>query len=246
MAHMVAFHPDREGSLEVARALIDGGSTYLEVQFPFSDPTADGPLIQTACTQALSRGFRTERGFELIHEIGRYGEAPVFLMCYANSIYFHGVDAFLDRCAGAGARGIIVPDLPFDYDEGLYDLARKHGLCAVPVAAPTVRFERLRAMLSLNPEYIYASLRKGITGAKTEIGEDNIQFLGRIAGAAGRKPPKILAGFGISSVEQVATLSPHVHASIVGSALVRVITEGEGPLYVRVKKKVEELTGSRS
>jgi tryptophan synthase alpha chain len=243
MSHLVAFYPDRNGSLEVARALIDGGTTYLEVQFPFSDPIADGHYIQTACTQALKQGFKTEQGFTLIHDIATHGEVPIFLMCYANSIFFHGVGPFLDRCVDAGVRGIIVPDLPVDYDEGLYDLARKRQLSAVPVAAPTLKGRRLRSILALNPEYIYASLRKGITGAKTEIGRENIGFLESIRDAAGNPSPKILAGFGIATHDQVATLSSHVHASIVGSAFIREIMEGRGPLYGKVRKKVEDLSG---
>ena len=94
--------------------LIDGGSTYLEVQFPFSDPTADGTVIQTACSRALEQGFKTEGGFELIARIREHSDTPVFLMCYANTIFFHGMEAFLDRCHSCDVRGIIVPDLPLD------------------------------------------------------------------------------------------------------------------------------------
>ena len=81
MTHMVAYYPDRDGSQEVAAALIDGGSAYLEIQFPFSDPTADGPVIQTACTWALEQGFSVENGFKLISRIRERSDIPIFLMC---------------------------------------------------------------------------------------------------------------------------------------------------------------------
>ena len=105
MAHLVAGFPDREGSLAIARTLIDGGCDYLEVQFPFSDPTADGPWIQRACDLALRAGFRLEEGFRLAGEIARLSPVPVFLMSYANPLVVRGVEAFVDEARRAGAAG---------------------------------------------------------------------------------------------------------------------------------------------
>jgi tryptophan synthase alpha chain len=241
---MVAHYPNRESSFEVARALIDGGSTYLEVQFPFSDPTADGPIIQTACTQALAQGFRVQEGFELIRRIRDNFSTPVFLMCYANTLFFHGVDAFLDRCRDAGVGGIIVPDLPYDYDEDLFSKALKRNIRAVPVVPPSIRDGRLAAILTLKPLYLYAVLRKGITGEETDIGAENIGFLEKIRTLAGTDAVRILAGFGISRREQIAALSPYVHASIVGTALIREIMERkERSLYDVLFSKLEALLG---
>jgi len=242
MAHMVAFYPNRNGSLEVARALIEGGCTYLEVQFPFSDPTADGSAIQTACVRALEGGFKVEKGFGLIRSIREQHDLPIFLMCYANTLFFHGVEAFLDRCISFRVQGIIVPDLPYDYDENLFDQAGKRGLWAVPVVAPTVQDERLRSILGLKPFYLYAALRKGITGQETAIGNDNIGFLKKIGEHAEGNDVRILAGFGVSKQEQIVSLAPHVHAAIVGSAFIRAIMErGSRSLYDAVRGKMEEL-----
>jgi tryptophan synthase alpha chain len=239
---MVAYYPDRDGSLEVAAALIDGGSAYLEIQFPFSDPTADGPVIQTACTRALEQGFTVESGFELVSSIRKRSDIPIFLMCYANTVFFHNVESFLDRCARSGAQGIIVPDLPHDYDENLYSLAGQRELWAVPVVAPSAKDERLRSILHLKPFYLYAALRTGITGQETEIGEDNISFLRKILESSGDENIRILAGFGVSKSEQIASLAPHVHATIVGSALIRTIMEDkEKAIYKTIKKKIDEL-----
>jgi len=239
---MVAHYPDGAASKEVAAAMIDGGSSYLEIQFPFSDPTADGPAIQTACTQALQHGFDVERGFQLVSSIRCISEIPIFIMCYGNTLFHGGVGAFIERCAKVGVQGLIVPDLPFDYDEGLYSLSKKYGIDAVPVVAPTITQGRLRAILRDKPRYLYAALRKGITGEITEIGNDNISFLQGIDKTAGNAKLRILAGFGISRKEQVDLLSPHVHASIVGSAFVRAIMEhGDGGVYGAVKEKMGEL-----
>jgi tryptophan synthase alpha chain len=244
MSHLVAYYPDRKGSLDVARALIEGGSSYLEVQFPFSDPTADGRLIQTACSRALEQGFKTDGGFELIARIREHSDIPVFLMCYANTIFFHGIEDFLDRCLNHGVRGVIVPDLPLDYDENLFILAAERGIYAVPVVAPTVREERIRRIAASRPVYLYTALRKGITGVDTVIGEYNIGFLRRIRSFPGGKDVRILAGFGISRADQIAALSSHAHAVIVGSAFIRAINEGvfETP-YDAVMHKIEELLG---
>jgi len=218
---MVAFYPDREGSLQTARALADGGARYLEVQFPFSDPTADGPLIQEACRRALRQGFKARLGFELVGEIVKACRLPVFVMAYANAAYFNGVGRFVEAAAESGAVGVIVPDLPPDFDEGLFEEAGRAGVQAVPVVAPSTPDERLKAALPSGGGFVYAALRAGITGAYTEIGEDNIAFLKRAA----RRGGKILAGFGISDAKQVDALAPYVHACVVGSAFVRVVSE---------------------
>jgi tryptophan synthase alpha chain len=244
MSHLVAYYPDRDSSLDVARALIDGGSTYLEVQFPFSDPTADGRLIQTACSRALEQGFKTDGGFELIARIRDHSDIPIFLMCYANTIFYHGIEVFLDRCLNHSVRGIIVPDLPLDYDENLFSLAAERGICAVPVVAPTVREERIRLIAAMRPVYLYAALRKGITGGDTVIGEHNIRFLRRIRSFPGGEDVRILAGFGISKADQISALSSHVHAVIVGSAFIGAITLGGfATPYDAVMHKMEELLG---
>jgi tryptophan synthase alpha chain len=222
MAHLVAFYPDKERTLEVARALTDGGAAYLEVQFPFSEPTADGPVIQRACARALENGFSVDEGFRLLERIRGITGVPIFVMSYANVVFRRGVEHFVRRCREAGAQGVIVPDLPPDSDEGLFASARKAGLDAVPVVAPTISDARIRLIGSLKPAFIYAALRKGITGAATAIGGENLAFLSRLRPVGA----KILAGFGISERGQVEALSAHVHACIVGSAFIAAATEG--------------------
>ncbi len=224
MAHLVAGFPDMEESLQVARALFEGGCDCLEVQFPFSDPTADGPWIQKACHSALRAGFRVADGFRLIGEIARLAPVPVFLMSYASPVIARGVDAFVDEARRAGAVGLIVPDLPVDADEGLYALGRAAGLHVVPVVVPGIREERLRLVAATGTEYLYAALRAGITGATTRLGEENFDFLRRLA----RLGRRVIAGFGVNAREQVAALAPHVHAVVVGSAFVREILSASG------------------
>jgi tryptophan synthase alpha chain len=219
MAHLVAGYPDAESSLQAALGLAEGGACYLEVQFPFSDPTADGPLIQEACDAALRAGFRVADGFELVDRLRRAARAPVFIMSYANLVFARGVQAFLGEAKKAGAAGLIVPDLPVDHDEGLFERGRALGLEVVPVAAPNIRPRRLALLAACGSSYLYAALRRGITGQATELGEENLAFL-RALSALGAK---VLAGFGVRERAQVLALAPRVHAVVVGSAFVQAV-----------------------
>ena len=223
MAHLVAAFPDWDTSLRVGEAMIDGGAGLLEVQFPFSDPTADGPWIQRACADALAAGFAVDDGFRLVDRLANRPDAPqVFVMVYANLAFRPGIEPFLARCRDAGARGVIVPDLPPDYDEGLYAAGRNLALEVVPVVPVTARAERLRTVVeSSRTGSLYTALRKGVTGGYTRISDDSVRFL-RDARALG---VSVMAGFGISERAQVDALAPLVDTVIVGSAFIRALLE---------------------
>jgi tryptophan synthase alpha chain len=219
MAHLVAGYPSRDGCLEIGRGLADGGAAYLEIQFPYSDPSADGPIIQTACDRAIKTGFSLDMGFALVEEITGSTGLPVFIMGYAGTVYARGVRNFVAEAGRAGAAGLIVPDLPPGSDEGLYRFGREMGIPAVPVAAPSVDEGRLVRILEEEPRYLYASLRTGITGSPTDA-EKAAPFLERLERMTSAK---ILGGFGIRSRKQVEALSPRVHTLVVGSYFVEKI-----------------------
>ncbi len=242
MTHMIPFFPDRRGSIDIARAMVDGGTSYLEVQFPFSDPTADGPAIQGAGSAALNAGFRLDEGWRFLEEIVPYAAhagVDVFVMSYASPVFVYGIDRYVREAASRGVRGLIVPDLPVDLDEGLYAAGEAHGVAVVPVIALGAAAERIDLTLGLQSEFVYASLRRGTTGAYTEIGAENVAFLQsltrdsgtgkrEVPGGANETPaPKILAGFGISTVEQVDAVLRYAHAAVVGSAFVRAAGEAD-------------------
>ncbi len=217
MAHLVAGYPDDPGCEAIARGLVEGGASYLEVQIPFSDPSADGPDILGACSAVLARGYAVEDAFLLVDRLRRgFPGIPIFIMAYASLVVTPGADAFAERARASGAAGLIVPDLPFDSDEGLEAACGVRGLSSVPVAAPSMRAERLAAMASLGRPYLYAALRSGITGARTTIREDTRAFLA----AAGAGGARVLGGFGIRTGEQSRALAPSVHAVVAGSVFV--------------------------
>jgi tryptophan synthase alpha chain len=233
---MIPFYPDEERSARVVRALVDADVSYLEIQFPFSDPTADGPTIQAACSDALAGGFTIARGWEFVAAAIAGGAPPVFLMSYASPVFTAGVDLFVRRARQVGVHGLIVPDLPFDADEGLYEAGTRHGVAIVPVVAPDTTDGRIAAIHALAPRYVYASLRRGITGARTEIGSDNISFLDRLR----RDGTEIMAGFGIVDAQQVRAVVDHADVAVVGSQIVRTIPE-EGDPYAAVRAYVSSL-----
>ena len=222
MTHMIAGYPDKDTDYDIAKALIDGGASSLEVQFPFSDPSADGPLIEKASSDAIEKGFRVDDGFSLVKRIKKYSDVPVFIMTYASIAYAKGIRDFAEKSSLCGAAGLIIPDLPFDSDEGLFSIAEENNLAPVPVVVPGIKKERLEKILALGTDYIYAAMRSGITGKETSLDDSNIKYLELIR-AMGKKGLIIMAGFGIRRKEQIKMLENYADCAIVGSGIVEKI-----------------------
>jgi len=244
MAHQVAGYPDNETALAVADALVAGGAGILEVQLAFSDPSADGVAIQTACSSVLAKGYKVQDGLDFIAEVRRrHPEVPVFIMTYGCLVYRPGVEAFVKKAAEAGVTGLIVPDLPFDCDEGLTAACKKYGIDNIPVAAPSMTDERLNQMATAGFKYIYTALRAGITGTKTVITDDMLKFIDKAAVGGSI----ILGGFGISTGEQSEALAPHVTGVIAGSVFVNIITNNYDKNDVEgSRKKIAELITAKA
>ena len=243
MSHLVAGYPTDELSFTAACALVDGGADILEIQLPFSDPSADGPAIQGACTKVLQRGYKTADGLAFIARLHKeFPQVKIYLMSYGSLVYTPGVENFCKRAAAAGVTGMIIPDLPFDYDEGLTAACRANGMENIPVAAPSMAPERLSKLAHAGFPFIYAALRTGITGTDTAIDKNTLAFLKSV----GEGGSKIYGGFGISNGQQSQALADYVEAIVAGSVFVRLITENQNDkdaLYKAVRAKAEELTG---
>ena len=217
VTHFIAGYPDLESSFEAAVGLIDGGAFALEMQLPYSDPSADGPVIEAACREALENGFRVSDGFRLLQRIKKYRDIPVFVMSYSGLVYNMGVRRFCSKAHRSGADGIIIPDLVPGDDEGLYGCGAELGLDVIPVIVPGVHESRLDEIFAKEPGWIYLALRRGITGAYTEIGEENISFLDKLK----QRGSRIMAGFGVKTPEQVRLLCSRCDAAIAGSFIVQ-------------------------
>ena len=220
MTHLVLGYPAPGVDEEIAAALVRGGASFLEVQFPYSDPTADGPAIQEACQTALDGGFRVDYGFEVVRRLSAL-EVPIFIMSYAGLVFARGIERFVSDAAAAGAHGLIVPDLPVDSDEGFYGRARAYGPAAVPVTVATANPDRLEAFRDVAPEYLYVALRAGTTGGETVLSPESTVFLDRARGVAAQ----VMGGFGIRTHEDVQAVTAHCDTAVVGSAIVGAVRD---------------------
>lgn len=236
MSHLVAGYPTDEVAFEVASSLVLGGADILEIQLPFSDPSADGPAIQTACTEVLSRKYKTQDGFAFIKKLhDAFPETTLYLMSYASLVYTPGIENFCKKARDVGINGMIIPDLPFDFDEGLTKYCKENGMENIPVAAPSMENERLEKLANAGFSYIYAALRAGITGSETKIDDGTINFLKKVSSGGS----KIYGGFGITSGTQAKTISPYVEAVVAGSVFVRIITKNKDNIE-SMKKEIAE------
>ncbi|NLK45655.1 MAG: tryptophan synthase subunit alpha [Treponema sp.] len=225
MSHLVANYPTAEIAFAAAKALVAGGTDILEIQLPFSDPSADGAAIQNACSYVLKKGATTKDGFDFIAKLHKsFPNVQIALMSYCSLLVAPGIDKFCQKAKEAGVSALIIPDLPFDCDEGLYSACKKYELEQIPVAAPSMTEIRMQNMLDKGFSTIYAALRVGITGTSTTIDEETISFLKRLS-----RPNKdgmtarIYGGFGINSKEQSEAIFPYVDGVIAGSVFVRII-----------------------
>ncbi|MDC7126667.1 MAG: tryptophan synthase subunit alpha [Spirochaetales bacterium] len=238
ITHFIAGYPDLKASLATAKGLIDGGAAALEMQIPFSDPSADGPVIENASRKSLEAGFKVADGFNLVKLIHDYADVPVYIMSYSAIVYNMGVDKFVQTAVEAGVKGLIIPDLTPGNDEGLYASGKAHGIDVVPVIIPAVSDERMSEIMAEKPEWAYLALRSGITGSYTKLDDENIGFLERLK----KYDAKIMAGFGIRTPEQVEVLAPHCDAAVVGSYIVDSVTKlwNETPFDYDAVKTVAE------
>lgn len=243
MSHLVAGYPTDAIAMEAARSLVKGGADILEIQLPFSDPSADGPAIQSACTEVLSGGYKTKDGLAFIKKLHEeFPETQIFIMSYGSLIYTPGVDAFCKKASECGVTGMIIPDLPFDNDEGLTAACKKYGMENIPVAAPSMSDERLSKLANAGFKYIYAALRAGITGTNTSISQDTLDFLKKVSAGGSL----VFGGFGISNGEQSKSLAASVEAVVAGSVFVRIISENAKnlpELKNKIYEKAKEITG---
>lgn len=241
MSHLVAGFPTDEIALAAARALVAGGTSMLEVQLPFSDPSADGPAIQSACTEVLRGKYKTADGLRFVSTLrDEFPGTPIYIMSYGSLVYTPGVANFCASAAAAGASGLIIPDLPFDCDEGLSASCAKNALENIPVAAPSMAGGRLSKLALAGFAHIYAALRAGITGSETTIDDSTREFLAKVSAGGS----EVYGGFGIKSGEQSRALMSSVSAVVAGSVFVRIISANRGDverMALEVSAKAREI-----
>lgn len=228
--------PNYESSVSWARAIMEGGADILELGIPFSDPVADGPVIQRAFKRAFENPFDLETIFLTtgkIHEI--QPSIPLVYLTYFNPIYHYGMENFIRRAKEAGVSGFIIPDLPFDSPESdeLFKVSNRHEIDLIHLVTPATEKKRLEKMKKTSSGFIYYVTSFGVTGERTGFSQDleeRIQWV--------RKEMKlpVCAGFGISTPEQADKISRYSDGVIIGSTIQRIIEDNSGKPEETVQK----------
>jgi len=226
MPYLMGGFPDVETSGKVGAACVEAGADLLELGIPFSDPLADGPVIHAAGTHALAAGVTPGDVLGVCEALA--DRVPVVLMVYANLVLAGGAEAFVDRAAGAGAAGLIVPDLPHDEAGEVRAACDARGLALVPLVAPTTTPERLREVGEDARGFVYTVSLTGTTGERDELPPELAGTVERVRAAT---TVPVAVGFGIARAEQARQVAELADGVIVGSRLVRAAGEG-GPRAV--------------
>ena len=213
--------PDPETTAAAVRAAAANGADLIELGIPFSDPTAEGPVIQGANLRALRGGITTDRVFDLVRELRRDVTVPLVFMTYANVVYSYGADRFISTCAEIGIDGMILPDLPFEEKEEFLPLCRKYGVDLISMVAPTSE-DRITMIAREAEGFLYIVSSLGVTGERSEIQTD-LAAIVRTVRENTDTPCAI--GFGISTPEQAKQMAALSDGAIVGSAIVRIVEQ---------------------
>jgi len=221
IAFITCGDPDLATTAACVRAAVKGGADLIELGIPFSDPTAEGPVIQSANERALKGGVTTDRIFELVKELRRDVTVPMVFMTYANVVYSYGIERFCDRCMETGIDGMILPDVPYEEKEEFAPACRARGLGFISLIAPTS--ENRVAMIAREAEgFLYIVSSMGVTGVRSEITTD-IGAMVKLVRQNTAIPCAV--GFGISTPAQAKRMADLSDGAIVGSAIVRLIAE---------------------
>ena len=222
VTYVTAGDPDLPRTEGILRALDAGGADVLEVGVPFSDPLADGPVIQRATERALAAGTTLSQVLDMLGRIRAGLRAPVVIFSYANPVLRLGAERFADRAQAAGVDGVLILDLPIEEADDFRALLMSRGIDTILLLSPTTTDQRLRKAALLGSGFLYAISRLGVTGVRESIAEGAEEMVRRIRSVSSLP---IALGFGISKPEHVREVGKWADAAVVGSALVTVIAE---------------------
>lgn len=222
MTHIVLGYPTFEKSFRVVEAMVDAGVDLMELQIPFSEPVADGPVISRANQEALAGGSTVQKCLDFSEEIARTFKIPFLIMSYYNILFKYGVNRFVSAMARKGLKGAIVPDLPPEEGKeylkamGIYDLA------PIFIYSPTTPDDRMKFIASLSRGFIYCVARKGVTGTTTTFTNDVANYVDRCRKAS---PLPLALGFGVKGKEDVDFLRGRVDIAVIGSQTISILDE---------------------
>lgn len=219
IAFLTAGDPTADKTVEYILAMEEAGADLVEIGIPFSDPTAEGVVIQDANIRALSAGMTTEGVFDIVRRVREKSQIPLVFLTYINPVYHYGYDAFFQKCQELGVDGIILPDMPYEEKEELSDVAAAHDVDVISLIAPTSE-QRIQKIAREAVGFIYVVSSMGVTGMRGEISTDLASILASIREVTDL-PAAI--GFGINTPQQAAQMAQIADGAIVGSAIVKII-----------------------
>lgn len=230
--------PDLETTEKLVVAMEEAGADLIEIGIPFSDPIAEGVVIQEANIRTLSAGCTTDKLFDAVKRVRKKVTVPMVFLTYINPIYTYGKEKFMQRCAECGIDGLIIPDLPFEEKGELLDVCQTYGIDIISLVAPTSH-ERIRMIAEKAQGFLYVVSSMGVTGVRSKI-ETDIEGMVKLVRESSDIPCAI--GFGIATPEQAKAMASISDGAIVGSAIVKLVAqygrESIGPVsdYVRSMK----------
>ncbi len=241
--YYTAGYPSLDSTLAIAETLEKSGADFLEIGFPYSDPVADGPVIQHSSEVALRNGMTLDVLFDQLAELRKHVRIPVLLMGYVNPVLQYGVERFCQSCKAVGVDGVIVPDLPmYEYEAHYHDVFKANGLSNIFLVTPQTSEERIRKIDGLSTSFIYLLSSSATTGKKLSVSEDTEAYFSRIRDMRLKNP--IVVGFGISNRDTFIRATDYADGAIVGSAFVKLLSEFDYreriPAFIHQLKEVTD------
>ena len=222
MTHIVLGYPSFEVNREVIRQMVANGVDCIEMQIPFSEPMADGPVIVRANQEAIKNGTKVADCLAFAAEMVASHDIPFLFMTYYNIIFKYGEKPFFEKAKACGIKGLIVPDLPPEEGESFLQLAAEYEIAPILIFAPTSTDERMRVLASHGRGFIYCVARRGVTGVKSVIGQEVLDYLGRCRQATSLP---LAVGFGIQDRDDVNALIGKADMAVIGSQTIRLVDE---------------------
>ena len=238
--YFTAGYPQLNDTFEIIKELDRSGADLIEIGMPFSDPVADGPVIQKSSEKALLNGMSVKLLFEQLAEIRKVTEIPLILMGYINPIYKYGIEEFLIKCSEIGIDGTIIPDLPAEEYLTFEPLFKKHSIFNIFLIAPQTPQERIRFLDSISQGFIYIVSSSATTGSKSSFDSAQISYLESIRNLKIKSP--LMIGFGISDKDSFDKACNFSDGAIIGSAFIRAL-DNQGPIQQKVSQFLREITG---
>ena len=224
MTHIVLGYPSFEDSYKMVEAMVAAGVDLMELQIPFSEPTADGPVILGANQEALKKGATVQRCLDFAADVTRSFDIPFLIMTYYNIVFKHGTERFVSAMAKGGLRGAIVPDLPPEEGQEYFTMMGVHDLAPILIFSPTTSIERMAYLAGYGRGFIYCVARKGVTGKETSFSTEMTTYLEQCRNATDLP---LAVGFGVKEKKDVDFLKSKADIAVVGSETIRLV-EREG------------------